>query len=64
MFWSCLALRSVGIIYKVDERMNNRYYLELLQAELCTSLEDFEFDLKKIIFQQDNVSVYTPKFFY
>jgi hypothetical protein len=46
MLWSCLTTREVGSLYKIEQILNDVCYLGLLQDELCTTLIDFDFDLR------------------
>ena len=61
MLWSCLTSRGLGALNNIQERLNARGYISILEQDLCSSLLAFGFNLKEIIFQEDNALVHTPK---
>ena len=61
MLWSYLTSRGLGALHNIQGPLNAIGYVSILEQDLCGSLLAFGFNLEKIIFQQDNASVHTPK---
>jgi hypothetical protein len=49
MLWSCLIIRGVGSLYKIERILDTMHYFELLQEEFYITLIDFDFDLDEVI---------------
>src|SRR5690348_5287224 len=50
-----------GFATKIDSTMDQHLYKQILEDELMDTIEYYEFDEKKVIFQQDNDPKHTAK---
>src|SRR6185436_18078415 len=50
----CKTAKGVGYACRIDEIMNAQTYTGILETELLETLEYYELDTRRIIFQQDN----------
>ena len=63
MVWGCMGWNGVGILTEVEQRMDPKQYVEILEQHLLQSMEDLGILLEKAIFQQDNDPKHTSKWF-
>ena len=61
MVWRCIGWNGVGVLSEVEERMDAKQYVAILEAELLQSIEESEIPEGDIIFQQDNDSKHTSR---
>ena len=59
--WGCMTWQGVGYATKIDGRMDEDLYLQILKDELLNSLQFYSLDPPDIISQQDNDPKYTCK---
>lgn len=61
MIRGCMTADGVGFAKFVEERINSKHYIEILNACLPSTLEKFDFERERAIFQQDNDQMHTSK---
>ena len=61
MLWSCLTSKGLGALHNIQGRLNARGYIGILEQDLYSTLQDLEFNVEEVIFQQDNASVHSAK---
>ena len=61
MMWGCMTNDGVGYACKIEGNMDAALYTNILEDELQQSIEYFEMDRTKVIFQQDNDRKHTSK---
>ena len=61
MVWGCMTPQGVGDMCKIDGRMDAELYTSILQDEFLSTVEFYELDRAKLIFQQDNDPKHTSK---
>lgn len=61
MVWGCMGWDGVGRLAEVEGRMNADQYVEILEENLLSSLDEFETPTEDLIFQQDNDPKHTSK---
>jgi hypothetical protein len=54
MIWGCMTALGPGFLCKIDTTMDQHLYKEILEEELLKTIEWYELDANRIIFQQDN----------
>lgn len=54
MIWGCMTAQGVGYACRIDGNMNAELYTRILEDEFLQSLEYYEMEVDKVIFQQDN----------
>lgn len=54
MMWGCMSWEGAGMACKIDGKMDAKLYCSILEDELLGSLEEWNFEVDDIIFQQDN----------
>ena len=54
MIWGCMTWEGVGYMCKIEGNLNQELYLNILQDELCQTIDFFSFEPSQIMFQQDN----------
>jgi len=61
MIWGCMTAKGVGYACRIDGRMDAELYTRILDDEFIRTLEYYELDAGKIIFQQDNDPKHTSR---
>ena len=61
MVWGCICIHGPGLICKVEERINQICYCDILEENIHKVISKFNLDPSCVIFQQDNASIYTTK---
>jgi len=61
MIWGCMTWQGVGFSCKIDGNMDASLYSEILKGELMDTIEYYNLDPEKIIFQQDNDPKHTSQ---
>src|SRR5215469_7770260 len=61
MVWGCMSWEGVGRLAEVEGRMDADQYVEILEHNLLPSMEESEFSMEEVIFQQDNDPKHTSK---
>jgi transposase len=54
MVWSCITWEGVGFSCKIDETMDAELYSEILKDELKHTIDFYNLDRAKVLFQADN----------
>ena len=61
MVWGCMYINGPGLICKVDRRINQSRYLDILEENIPKIILKFNLDSCSIIFQQDNAPIHRAK---
>ena len=61
MVCGCISYDGVGYAFTIEGNMDAALYTNILEDELQQSIEYFEMDRTKVIFQQDNDRKHTSK---
>ena len=61
MIWGSMSIHGLGVVCKVEGRINQHQYREILEQNLSQTICKFDLDPSSIIFQQDNALVHTTK---
>ena len=59
MIWGCMTSKGPGFMCKLGSTLDQHLYKEILMDELQKTIEYFDLDPTKVIFQQDNASCHT-----
>ena len=54
MMWGCFCWQGVGYGCKIDGKMDKELYCQILEDDLQESIDYYNLDRDKLIFQQDN----------
>ena len=54
MIWGCITVHGPGFMCKIDGSMDQHLYKQILTDELLKTIEWYDMDPKKVIFQHDN----------
>ena len=54
MIWRCITVHGPGFMCKIDGSMDQHTYKQILTEELLKTIEWYDMDAKKVIFQHDN----------
>ena len=54
MVWACITPNRVGPIVKIDDIMNEEYYLKIWQQNLPSAVDQMQIREEKVTFMQDN----------
>ncbi len=58
---TCMTSKGVGYSCKIDSTMDQHLYKSILEDELMQTIEFYELEEEKIIFQHDNDPKHTAK---
>lgn len=61
MLWGCMTYQGAGYATKIDGGVNGEIYRSILDDELVETANRFNFDLKNMVFQQDNAPCHKAK---
>ena len=61
MMWGFMTIQGPDMFYRIEGRMDQYYYLEVLQRDLLDTLMAYNLDLSHVIFQHDNDPKHTTK---
>jgi len=54
MIWGCMTVHGVGLMCRIEGKMNSSLYEEILRDELQGTVDFYGMDRGDLIFQQDN----------
>jgi DDE superfamily endonuclease len=54
MVWGCMTAQGPGYLCKIEGTMDQHLYKSILEDELSKTIEYYEMDADKVIFQHDN----------
>jgi transposase len=61
MIWGSMTIYGPGLVYKVEGRLNQHGYRQILEQTIDGTIRKYGLDATQVIFQQDNASVHTTK---
>ena len=61
MMWGCMTAKGIGFAAKIDNTMDQHLYKQILEEDLKATIEYYNLDEKKVIFQHDNDPKHTAK---
>jgi hypothetical protein len=61
MMWGCMTSSGPGMMCRIEGRMDQYMYREILERELIHTLHAYNLDLANMIFQHDNDPKHTSK---
>ena len=61
MIWGCMTNQGVGYACWVKGRMDADLYITILEDELLQTIDYYNLNHRKVIFQQDNARVHSAK---
>jgi len=59
--WSCMSWNGPGYIAKIDETLDSKLYIQILQEDLHMSVEEWGMAKDEFVFQHDNDPKHTAK---
>jgi transposase len=61
MLWDCMTFQGSGMFCRIEGRMDQHQYKEILQRDLMYTVMAYDLDPSKLIFQHDNDPKHTAK---
>jgi hypothetical protein len=61
MIWGCMTTAGVGLMCRIEGKMDAELYEEILEDHVFQTLEYYDLDSSNFIFQQDNDPKHTSK---
>lgn len=61
MIWGCMTTHGPGFMCKIEGTMDQHLYKQILEDELLQTIEWYDLDAERVIFQQDNDSKHKAK---
>ena len=61
MIWGCMTAHGPGYMCKLQGKMDQHLYKQILEDELCQTIDYNGMDMDHLIFQQDNDPKHTAK---
>ena len=59
--WGCMTFQGVGYCCKIDSTLDHHLYKNILEDELIQTIEFYDMNPSKVIFQHDNDPKHTAK---
>ena len=61
MIWGCMTAKGVGFMCQIVGKMNKELYQRILEDELTKTIQYYDLNPEKVIFQQDNCPINKAK---
>ncbi len=61
LMWGCMTSKGVGYASRIDTTMDQHLYKSILEDELMQTIDYYDLDSTKVIFQHDNDPKHTAK---
>ena len=61
MIWNCITLYGCGLLIKINGKVNQALYKEILDVSLSSTICFYDMDPRRVIFQQDNGLIHNVK---
>ena len=61
MIWDCMTFYGCGLLMKIDGKVNQALYNEILEVGLSSTICFYDMDPRRILFQRDNVRIHNAK---
>ena len=61
MIWGCITFYDCGLLMKIDGKVNQTLYKEILEIGLSSIICFYDMDPRCVIFQQDNAPIHNTK---
>jgi transposase len=61
MIWGCMTTKGPGFMCKIDGKMEQTLYKQILSEELARTIEHYSIDARDVIFQHDNSPIHKAK---
>ena len=61
MIWGCMTAHGVGYMCQIEGRMDAALYTEILDDYIFKTVDHYEMDRERFVFQQDNDPKHTSK---
>lgn len=59
MIWGCMCIHGPGMMCRIEGRLNQHGYQKILEEHLYGTIQKYNLDASKVIFQQDNAPVHS-----
>ena len=53
MIWDCMSWKGVGELIKIERKLNNKHYQNILHGNMSMSVVKFKKERKEWVFQED-----------
>ena len=61
MIWGCMTFYGCGLFMKIDSKVDQALYNEILEVDLSFTICFYNMDPRHFIFQQDNAPIHNAK---
>ena len=61
MIWGCMTFYGCGLLMKINSKVNQALYKEILEVGLSSTICFYDMDPRHVIFQQDNAPIHNAK---
>ena len=61
MIWGCMTFYGCGLLMKIDGKVNQALYKDILEVGLSSTICFYDMDARRVIFQQDNAPIHNAK---
>ena len=58
MIWGCMCIHGLGMMYRIEGRLNQHGYQKILEEHLYGTIQKYNLDASEVIFQQDNAPIH------